>query len=93
MPVVSGKTFVFFGEFTCDLLRTYFVDLFVDADKKKKCFVGKCIAFSLKICVGRVGDRCVASVFSLKNFTGKTRLHRCRALISHDFLPPGKHAT
>ena len=40
-----------------------------------------------------MGDRCVASVFCLKNFTGKTRLHRCRALISHDFLPPGKHAT
>ena len=36
MPVVAGKTFVFFGEFTCDLLRTYFVDLFVDANKKKK---------------------------------------------------------
>ena len=27
---------MFFGEFTCDLLRTYFVDLFVDANKKKK---------------------------------------------------------
>ena len=36
MPVIAGKTFVFFGEFTCDLLRTYFVDLFVDANKKKK---------------------------------------------------------